>query len=293
MALATDAAVSRYMTMTREIPSLSREAELELATRWKETGDPDLAEQLIRPHLRFVVAIALKYRRYGLPIAELIGEGNIALVHALNKFEPERGHRFVTYAGYWVRAYILNYVIRSWSMVGGGSGALRSKLFFKLRRERVRVANLVGDGEEAEELLAERFNVSRDQMKKMLQRLESRDVSLDAKRFEDGATALVDTLEAPEDPSEDVLEANEQAQLRAHAVREAIAELDPRERYIVTSRLMAESEDALSLAEIGRNLGVSRERARQLEVRAKGKLRTKLEQLAKTSGGDWLDTAAA
>ena len=157
MQLENNTSLSRYIAYVRVIPELSREEEGETARGWLRDGDLGLAEHLIRANLRYVVAIALTYRRYGLPLAELIAEGNFGLVHAVGKFNPDRGTRFVTYAAYWVRAYMLNYVIRSWSMVGVGSGPLRSKLFFRLRRERARIANLVGDGEQAEKMLAERF----------------------------------------------------------------------------------------------------------------------------------------
>jgi len=235
---------------------------------------------LVRCHLRYVVAIALKYRRYGLPLSELIAEGNFGIVHALSKFEPDRGNRFVTYAAYWIRAYILNYIIRSWSLVGVGSGALRSKMFFKLRREKVRIANLVGEGEKADEMLAERFNVSRTQIMAMVRRLEARDVSLDAKVFDDAVTSLVDTLASSDSDQEEVY-ATSQDNHRVHdVVHTALSVLDKRERYIVVHRLMADTEEEVSLAEIGRRLGVSRERARQLEARAKRKLKQKIFELS-------------
>src|SRR5690606_41440886 len=155
------------------------------AQTWVMPGDHRSVVKLIAADLRSVVAIAVKYRRYGLPIGELISEGNFGLVHALSKFEPERGNRFVTYAAYWIRAYILNYIIRSWSLVGVGSGALRSKMFFKLRRERVKITNLLGEGEAADEALAERLSIPKDKLGGMLRRLEARDVSLDTPLFDD------------------------------------------------------------------------------------------------------------
>lgn len=288
-----DSALSRYMNMVQNLPRLSREEEQALCKRWYETGDTRAKEDLVRAHLRFVVAIALKYRRYGLPLSELIAEGNYGIVHALVKFDPVRGNRFVTYAAYWIRAYVLNHIIHSWSLVGVGSGALRSKMFFKLRRERVRITNLVGEGERADELLAERFNLPREQIVNMVRRLESRDVSLDARVFEDSPTAMVDTLVAPNVGNEERAcsqEANDQIR---DVVKLAIDSLDARERYIVEQRLMADSEDELSLAEIGRQLGVSRERARQLEARTKKKLRQRIEELSGKSGREFLDLQTA
>jgi RNA polymerase sigma-32 factor len=266
--------------MVQRFPRLSRDEESEVCRRWCSDGDPKAKDLLVRSHLRYVVAIALKYRRYGLPLAELIAEGNFGVVHALGKFEPERGNRFVTYAAYWIRAYMLNYIIRSWSMVSAGSGALRSKMFFKLRRERVRITNLVGEGEAATQMLAKRFNMSEPQVTAMLRRLEGRDVSLDSKVFDDAMTTLVDTLESPTQGQEEGMLGGQTRDRARRAVRSALDTLDPREKFIAEMRLMADSEDELSLAEIGRRLGVSRERARQLEARAKRKLRGRIEEIA-------------
>jgi RNA polymerase sigma-32 factor len=284
-----DSALSRYMTTVQQFPKLDREQETALCTAWRDSADIEAREQLVRCHLRYVVAIALKYRRYGLPLAELIAEGNFGIVHALTKFDLERGNRFVTYAAYWIRAYILNHIIRSWSLVGVGSGALRSKMFFKLRRERVRIINLVGEGDRADELLAERFNMSRERIQSMVRRLETRDVSLDARVFDDAVTTVVETLASPSDDQEAMISSS-QTSVNAHeVVQAAVKTLDHRERYIAEHRLMADAEDELSLAEIGRRLGVSRERARQLESRTKRKLKQRIVELSATSGRELLD----
>jgi RNA polymerase sigma-32 factor len=288
MAYEADPSISRYISMVQGFPQLAREDELVLAKAWAEQGDENAADKLVRAHLRYVVAIALKYRRYGVPLSELIAEGNFGVVHALKKFQPDRGNRFVTYAAYWIRAYVLNYVIRSWSLVGAGSGALRSKMFFRLRREKVRVLNLVGEGEAADDLLATRLGLSRDQVQAMLRRLEARDVSLDAKVFDDSGTAVLDTLIAPGQDQEATLASSGLHEKLRGAVHEAIEGLDERERFIVEKRLMADPEDELSLAELGRRLGVSRERARQLEARAKKKLKGRLETLSREDGPDWM-----
>ncbi len=293
MAREIDPAVSRYITMVQHLPRLSREEELEISTRWCNEGDEKAKEALVRAHLRYVVAIALKYRRYGLPLAELIAEGNFGVVHALSKFEPERGNRFVTYAAYWIRAYMLNYIIRSWSLVSAGSGALRSKMFFKLRRERVRITNLVGEGDKADEMLAERFNMPKAQISAMLRRLDGRDVSLDSKVFDDALTTLVDTLQSPDANQEDSFGGQQVRDQLSRAVRAALEGLDPRERFIVEKRLMADAEDELSLAEIGRRLGVSRERARQLEARAKRKLKAHIGDLGRQLAGTDSDVESA
>ena len=286
MARQTDPSLTHYITAAHTYPELTREQEQALTNRWLSERDDGAREELVRAHLRYVVAIAFKYHRYGLPLSELVAEGNFGLVHALQKFDNSRGTRFVTYASYWIRAYILNHVIRSWSMVGG-SGALRSKMFFKIRRERVRIANLVGDGEQADALLAQALDMPQAKVTAMVRSLEARDVSLDAPVFSDSATTLADTLVAGEPNQEDGLVSSEVDGFARDAVNEALTGLDARERYIVEKRLMADSEDELSLADIGRTLGVSRERARQLEARAKKKLKTRITQLS--TGTGWLD----
>ena len=287
MARQTDPSLTHYITAAHTYPELTREREHELTTRWLADKDEAAREELTRAHLRYVVAIAFKYHRYGLPLSELVAEGNFGLVHALQKFDTTRGTRLVTYASFWIKAYVLNYIIRSWSMVGGGSGALRSKMFFKLRRERVRIANLVGEGEQADELLAKALNLPQAKVAAMVRSLDARDVSLDAHVFGDSATTLGDTLVDGEQSQEDGLVRSEVGGYVRDAVSEALGGLDPRERYIVEKRLMADNDEELSLADIGRDLGVSRERARQLEARAKKKLKTRITELSRGNG--WLD----
>jgi RNA polymerase sigma-32 factor len=293
MARMSGGEIGTYLSRVRAFPVLSREDELDLVTRWLGLHDESAKDRLLAAHLRYVVAIALRYRRYGVPVEELVSEGNFGLVHALGKFEPGRGTRFVTYAAYWIRAYVLNHVIRSWSLVGVGSGALRSKMFFRLRRERVKIANLVGDGHEADAMLAQAMGLPEATVQAMVRRLDARDVSLDTKPFEDSSTSLGDLLAAPDRSQEETLAATERDDQVRVAVRSAMADLDERERYIAEKRLMADHDDELSLAEIGRRLGVSRERARQLEVRTKRKLRRRIEELSRRGGGRLsLDSAA-
>lgn len=268
-----DASLSRYITRVRAIPTLSREDEHELAIRVRK-GDQAASHQLVEANLRYVVAVALQYRRYGIRVGDLLAEGNLGLMMAVNKFDPERGTRFVTYAGYWIRAYVLDLVVRSSTMVGAGSGPLRSKIFFRLRRERAKVANLTDDPDERDEILAAKFNVSKERMQDMTRRLDARDVSLDAQAFQDSPMSLVDTL-AGDSPAQDEQFLEAERETAVHALLSgALDALDTRERYIVEQRIM--SDDEMSLADIGRELGVSRERARQLEARAKKKLQKQL-----------------
>ncbi len=253
---------------------LEREVEVALFQRWRTLGDTRAIDQLARASLPSVVHIAHRFRRYGLVERELVAEGNFGLVHALGKFDPTRGIRFMTYATYWIRAYVIDYVIRSFSLVGAGSGALRSRHFFKLRRERSRITNLLGEGEAAERALAERIGVTPERLRPMLRRLDLRDVSLDGPAAE-GAPALAERLPAPGDVEVD-LAARQSLELLRRPLHSAVQSLSERERYIVERRLMADSEEELSLAQIGRDLGVSRERARQLEERVKRKLRARI-----------------
>jgi RNA polymerase sigma-32 factor len=260
-----------YLAAARRVPELGREEEAALATRWKVTGDRRAANALARSHLRQVVAIAMKLRHYGVPVGELVAEGNVGVVQALEKFQPDRGVRFGTYASYWVRAQMLSHVVKSYSSVQGSDGPMRSQVFFKLRRERVRVTNQFGTGEAADQELAERLGVSVERVRGMVQRLDGRDVSLD-QRVTPESVRLLDRLPAPDDQEQQLYERQVRGSLRT-AITDALAQLDARERYIVEQRLMADAEEQQSLADIARLLKVSRERARQLEARAKSKLR--------------------
>lgn len=271
-----DSSLSRYIEKVRSIPALSREAEHELAVRANK-GDKNARDKLVEANLRFVVAVALQYRCYGLRLGDLIAEGNLGLMIAARKFDPERGTRFVTYAGYWIRALVLDLVVRSSTMVGAGSGPLRSKLFFRLRRERARVANVTSEAEERNAIMAERFDTTPEKMEEMLRRLDARDVSLDATVYPDSGMTMVETLEGNLLDQETALSESEREQSIKSRLSHALGQLDTRERFIVEQRYMGDEE--ISLAAIGRKLGVSRERARQLEARAKLKLKQRLEDL--------------
>lgn len=277
---ASRANLSEYIARVQAIPTLSREEEVDLACRVRDSNDRDAARRLIEANLRYVVAIALSHRRYGVRLADLVAEGNVGLVIALRRFDPSRGTRFVTYAAHWIRAYVLGHVIRAWSIVGVGAGPLRSKVFFRLRREKARILASTNDAAEATARLAERFGTTSEKILMLAQRLEARDVSLDAKVFDDGSATLVDTLPAGAPTQEEAYSGHERGAAVVARVRQAMEKLDPRERFICEVRIMADAREELSLAEIGRRLGVSRERARQLEARAKDKLRHELEGYA-------------
>lgn len=276
---------SFYLMTAHNSPELTREHEAELARRSKQ-GDRRAANALARSYQRHVVALAFKYRRYGIPVSELVAEGNVGVVQALAKFEPERGTRFATYAAFWVKAQMLAHIVKAHSAVGGSDGPLRSQLFFKLRRERARVFNQLGPGEAAEQVLAERLGVSIDRLRRLLQRLDNRDVSLDlSDRAE--APGLRDRLAASDDQEQELLQRQLGGCLRG-ALERAFERLDPRERRIIERRLMAEPHEALSLAALARTLGISRERARQLEARALNKLRRSLSSEEHPVLSEWL-----
>ena len=280
---------STYLSTVQGYAAVSREEELTLVRRWRQEQDESARDALVRSSLRHVVAIARRYQRYGIPLAELISEGNFGVVRALNKFDGTRGTLFITYASYWVRACILQHVLRSWSIVG--SGLPRSRLFFKLRRERAKLSSLIGEGAEANAILSARLGISEARLSALLQRVDQRDCSLDAEIFQDGALSMINALPSSDPNQEQLALASEFGGNALAAVRDALTILDPRERYIVDNRLLADREAELSLADIGRSLGVSRERARQLEERAKRKLRRKIA--SRPGSADWLDAHCA
>jgi RNA polymerase sigma-32 factor len=280
---------SNYLTTVQGYAAVSREEELTLIRRWRVEQDERARDALVRSSLRHVVSIARRYQRYGIPLAELISEGNFGVVRALNKFDGTRGTLFITYASYWVRACILQHVLRSWSIVG--SGLPRSRLFFKLRRERAKLSTLIGDGAEASVILSQRLGISEERLCSLLQRVDQRDCSLDAEVFQDGALTMVNTLPSPDLDQEQLALASEFGGIALEAVRDAMTILDSRERYIVEQRLLADRDAELSLADIGRNLGISRERARQLEERAKRKLRARIS--SRPGSAEFLDTHRA
>ncbi|MBW2223705.1 MAG: RNA polymerase subunit sigma [Deltaproteobacteria bacterium] len=273
----SSASLDRYIQQVRAIPKLSREEEHKLAIRARD-GDQDAADRLVEANLRYVIAIGLQYRRYGVTLGDLIAEGSVGLVTAVRKFDPHRGTRFVTYAGYWIRAFVLEAVVRSSTMIGAGSGPFRSKLFFRLRRERARLSNLIADPEELIAQLASDFDTTPEKMAGLLRRLDQREISLDGPAYHDSDATLVEMLPGTSEPQDLVVERRRRQSGIELRLEGALSVLDDRERLIVEKRIL--SDDAASLASLGRELGVSRERARQLEARAKKKLAEELKDLA-------------
>jgi RNA polymerase sigma-32 factor len=272
-----------YLAEINHFPLLTVAEEQSLARTYRAKGETRAAHRLITANLRFVVKVAYEYRSYGFKMADLIQEGNIGLMKAVQKFDPDRGIRLISYAVWWIRAYIQNYVLRSFSLVKLGTTQAQRKLFFSLartKRELDRMSAEHGsdsDGEDSSKI-AKKLNVKPGDVDEMTQRMLGRDLSLDAPAGDDGGTTHVDFL-AGGGPSQDheLAAAQEQAMVRGR-IGEALARLDPRERYIIEQRVM--SDKHMTLKDLGEHFGFSRERARQLEIRAKEKLKQELHALA-------------
>ncbi len=266
---------SHYIANALATPRLSREEELELATCYRSTGSKRAAERLARAHLKQVVHVAMRYRGYGVQMSDLIAAGNLGLVHALEKFEPERGLRFATYAEHWVRAYVVREMLRGRSIVRVGGRALETDTFFKVRRDHARWVGLVGE-EDAVERLADEYGMSEEETAALVTRVSTSDASLNATGSDERASAWLDRI-PDEDATQD--ERVERAQLHhryARLIAKVSSKLGPRERDILEQRLLAEDGEEASLAELGEKYNLSRERIRQIEVDVKKKLKARL-----------------
>jgi RNA polymerase sigma-32 factor len=267
--VAHEGGLSKYFTEIWKFSLLGRDEEYMLAQRWRHHGDVDAAHKLVTSHLRLVAKIAMKYRRYGLPISDMISEGNIGLMKAVRKFEPERGFRLSTYAMWWIRASITEYILASWSLVKMGTVAAQKKLFFSLRRVKAHLE--IDDKGELDGKQVERIslamNIAEADVVNMNRRMSARDYSLNAPISDDeGALEFQDTLIDGRPSPEEVFADSEEQQLRHAYLQTAIATLQDRERHIFIERRL--SENVKTLEELGKLLGISRERVRQLEVRA-------------------------
>lgn len=273
----SDAGFHRYVQRIEQFPTLDRGDELRLA-RAAVAGDRSAANQLVCSNLRYVVRIAARYQGYGFRLADLVGEGNLGILEAMRRFEPERGLRFMTYAAYWVRALVLGHILRQWSLVGVGTGPLQSKMFFRLHRERAQLMARLGDRDEATARLARKFGTTPARVLEMEQRLDGRDMSLDAPVYADGETTRIEQLRADGADAEARVAEAEERDAAVRLLDHAMLALDPRETLIVRRRLLA--DDPATLAQLGSELHLSRERVRQIEVRARKKLRHALEARA-------------
>ncbi|MFO7982342.1 MAG: RNA polymerase sigma factor RpoH [Desulfuromonadales bacterium] len=266
--VATDS-YENYMTQINRFALLSRREEHDLAVRYRRDGDLDAAQALVCANLRFVVKIAQEYRNYGLKSLDLIQEGNIGLMMAVKKFDPDRGIRLITYAVWWIRAYMQNFIIKSWSLVKIGTTQSQKKLFFKLNQAREAIKQLTG-GEDAAEIARE-LNVSDTEVNEMSQRMNGHDTSLDRELLDGEGFSLLDTLADERCNQEEFLGRKEEHEQRQSTVESALTVLNDRERRIVEKRILNDSP--LTLQEIADDYGISRERVRQLEKNALNKLR--------------------
>jgi RNA polymerase sigma-32 factor len=261
--------LSKYLRDVWKYPILEREQEFMLACRLRDTGDVDAAHQLVTSHLRLVAKIAMGYRGYGLPVADLVSEGSIGLMKAVKKFDPDRGFRLSTYAIWWIKASITEYVLKSWSMVKMGTVSSQKKLFFSLRRMKNQL-QIIDNGElngEQTLQLAESLNATEQEVQHMNRRLHARDFSLNTplSHVEEG-TEFQDTLVDDRPTPEALVGETEEFSYRSEMLARAMDDLPEREKNILIERRL--KDDPITLEQLGDQYGISRERVRQLEVRA-------------------------
>ncbi len=273
-AISPDGNLSRYLDQIRAFPMLEPNEEYMLAKAWKEKGDVAAAHQLVTSHLRLVAKIAMGYRGYGLPVADLISEGNLGMMHAVKKFEPEKGFRLATYAMWWIKAAIQEYILRSWSLVKIGTTAGQKKLFFNLRRIKGQI-QAIDDGDlkpEQVTQIATQLNVTEDEVMSMNQRMAGNDRSLNVplSRDGEGGGEWQDWLHDDSPNQEATFADHEEYDARKNLMLDAMQGLNPREQRILAARRL--SEPPLTLEDLATEFNISRERIRQIEVRAFEKL---------------------
>ncbi len=265
--IAGESGLARYLAEIKRFPMLEPQEEYMLAKRWREHEDRDAAHKLVTSHLRLVAKIAMGYRGYGLPIGEVISEGNVGLMQAVRRFEPDKGFKLATYAMWWIRASIQEYILRSWSLVKMGTTASQKKLFFNLRKAKSRISAL-DEGDMRDDqvaVIATRLGVPKQEVIDMNRRL-SGDASLNSPLREEGEGEWQDWLVDDSASQESALVDREEADTRLGALRQALTVLNPRERRIFEARRLA--DDPITLEDLSSEFGVSRERVRQIEVRA-------------------------
>jgi len=266
--LTAEGGLTHYLEEIRRFPMLEPQEEYMLAKRWREHGDTQAAHKLVTSHLRLVAKIAMGYRGYGLPISEVISEGNVGLMQAVKRFEPEKGFRLATYAMWWIKASIQEYILRSWSLVKMGTTAAQKKLFFNLRRVKGQIEAFEEGDLKPEHVkhIADRLGVPEDEVVNMNRRLGG-DASLNAPIRDDGESGeWQDWLADNSDSQETVLAEHQELDNRRKALSQALDVLNERERRIFEARRLA--DDPVTLEELAEEFGVSRERVRQIEVRA-------------------------
>ncbi|HVJ51187.1 MAG TPA: RNA polymerase sigma factor RpoH [Aliidongia sp.] len=278
--VSADGNLSRYLQEIRKFPMLEPETEFMLAKRWTEHEDPDAAQTLVTSHLRLVAKIAMGYRGYGLPLSELISEGNVGMMQAVKRFDPDRGFRLATYAMWWIRAAIQEYILHSWSLVKMGTTAAQKKLFFNLRKLKGQL-QAIEEGDLSPEnvtTIATKLEVPEADVINMNRRLSSPDHSLNAPLRADSEGEWQDWLVDTENSQEQKLGDREELKLRRDLLKNAMKTLNERERHILTERRLR--DEPVTLEDLSRKYNISRERVRQIEVRAFEKLQKSIKQAA-------------
>ncbi|MDH5556488.1 MAG: RNA polymerase sigma factor RpoH [Alphaproteobacteria bacterium] len=276
-----DGNLQRYLQEIRKFPMLQPEEEYMLAKRWREHEDADAASRMVTSHLRLVAKIAMGYRGYGLPVAELISEGNVGMMQAVKRFDPERGFRLATYAMWWIRASIQEYILHSWSLVKMGTTAAQKKLFFNLRRLKGQLRE-IDDGDmppESVEKIATTLGVSEADVVSMNRRLSGGDHSLNAPLRQDGDGEWMDWLEDESDNQEVMIAEADEMDKRRALLTDAMSTLNERERHILTERRL--KDEPSTLEDLSKVYDISRERVRQIEVRAFEKLQKNMRNAAR------------
>ena len=272
--------LSRYLQEIRRFPMLSPEEEYMLGKSWREHGDIDAAHKLVTSHLRLVAKIAMGYRGYGLPLSELISEGNVGMMQAVKRFEPDRGFRLATYAMWWIRAAIQEYILHSWSLVKMGTTAAQKKLFFNLRKLKGQMRAIEEGDLSPEQVnkIATTLDVPEADVISMNRRLSSPDHSLNAPLRQDGDGEWQDWLVDESENQEIRMAENEELGKRQHLLNDAMTTLNERERRILTARRL--QDEPTTLEDLSQEYGISRERVRQIEVRAFEKLQKSIKNAA-------------
>ncbi len=279
--MSPDGGLSRYLSEIRKFPMLAKDEEFMLAKRWQEHEDPTAAHRMVTSHLRLVAKIAMGYRGYGLPIGEVISEGNVGLMQAVKKFDPDKGFRLATYAMWWIRASIQEYILRSWSLVKMGTTAAQKKLFFNLRKAKSEISALQEGDMHPDQVsvIATKLGVLNEEVISMNRRLSGGDASLNSPMRADSESEWQDWLVDDKTPSQETVVAEDQEKtLRMGLLEDAMTELTDRERHILTERRL--KDDPTTLEELASQYGVSRERVRQIEVRAFEKLQKSMKAAA-------------
>jgi RNA polymerase sigma-32 factor len=273
--------LSRYLSEIRKFPMLARDEEFMLAKRWQEHEDTEAAHRMVTSHLRLVAKIAMGYRGYGLPIGEVISEGNVGLMQAVKKFDPDRGFRLATYAMWWIRASIQEYILRSWSLVKMGTTAAQKKLFFNLRKAKSEIEALQEGDLRPDQVsqIATKLGVLDEEVVSMNRRLAGGDASLNSPMRADSESEWQDWLVDDTTPSQETVIADSQEKsLRMGLLETAMTELTDRERHILTERRL--KDEPTTLEDLAGQYGVSRERIRQIEVRAFEKIQKTMRAAA-------------